>query len=169
MHTHLVGAYNLDNLLAAISIGHYLGVQPYEINHALTNYTPSNNRSQLEVTKHNNLIVDAYNANPTSMEAALVNFAQMQVAPKMAILGDMRELGEVSVAEHQKIINLLNTLPIQQIWLVGEEFGKTTTTFQKYKNIEEVKEAIRQEQPQGFYILIKGSNGIKLFQLPELL
>lgn len=169
VHTHLVGAYNLDNLLAAISIGHYLGVQPHEINHALTHYTPSNNRSQLEVTKHNNLIVDAYNANPTSMEAALVNFAQMQVAPKMAILGDMRELGEVSVAEHQKIINLLNTLPIQQVWLVGEEFGKTTTTFQKYKNIEEVKEAIRQEQPQGFYILIKGSNGIKLFQLPELL
>lgn len=81
----------------------------------------------------------------------------------------MRELGEVSVSEHQKIINLLNTLPIQQVWLVGEEFGKTTTTFQKYKNIEEVKEAIRQEQPQGFYILIKGSNGIKLFQLPELL
>ncbi|WP_202613148.1 hypothetical protein [Prevotella ihumii] len=68
-----------------------------------------------------------------------------------------------------QVINLLNTLPIPQIWLVGEEFGKTTTTFQKYKNIEEVKGAIRQEQPQGFYILIKGSNRIKLFELPELL
>ena len=93
----------------------------------------------------------------------------MDVPKKMAILGDMRELGDVSMAEHQKIVDLISTLNFDKVWLVGEEFGHTNTSLGKFKDIEAVKEALRQEPPQDYYILIKGSNGIKLFQLPELL
>lgn len=169
VQTQLIGAYNLDNMLAAITIGSHFGVSDEQINHALAGYVPSNNRSQLQITAHNKLIVDAYNANPTSMEAALTNFQRMDVPKKMAILGDMRELGDVSLAEHQKIVDLIATLNLDKVWLVGEEFGRTNTTLRKFKDTEAVKEALRQEPPQGYYILIKGSNGIKLFQLPELL
>ena len=169
VQTQLIGAYNLDNMLAAITIGSHFGVSDEQMTHALAGYVPSNNRSQLQITAHNKLIVDAYNANPTSMEAALTNFQRMDVPKKMAILGDMRELGDVSLAEHQKIVDLIATLNFDKVWLVGEEFGRTNTTLRKFKDAEAVKEALRQEPPQGYYILIKGSNGIKLFQLPELL
>ena len=94
LHTKLVGAYNIDNALAAITIGLHFGVTPEQCSHAVENYTPSNDRSELTVTEHNHLIVDAYNANPSSMAAALDNFRLMDVPAKMAILGDMRELGE---------------------------------------------------------------------------
>jgi len=169
VQTHLIGAYNLDNMLAAITVGLHFGVTADQICHALENYMPSNNRSQLEVTAHNKLIVDAYNANPTSMVAALENFRVMNVDRKMAILGDMRELGEASAEEHQKVADLLKTLPVDKIWLVGEEFGRTRCDFRKFHDVEEVKMALAEEQPEGYYILIKGSNGIKLFQLPALL
>lgn len=169
VQTQLIGAYNIDNMLAAITIGLHFGVDPVQINHALENYCPSNNRSQLTVTENNKLIVDAYNANPSSMAAALENFKVMAVSPKMAILGDMRELGNVSDEEHQKIADMLKECNIDKVWLVGEEFEKTNCNFTKFHNVDEVKEAIRQENLSGYYILIKGSNGIKLFQLPELL
>jgi UDP-N-acetylmuramoyl-tripeptide--D-alanyl-D-alanine ligase len=93
----------------------------------------------------------------------------MAVSPKMAILGDMRELGAVSHDEHQKIVDFLATSGIREVWLVGDEFGATETNFRKFKDVEEVKKAVIEEKPLGYYILIKGSNGIKLFQLPELL
>lgn len=169
VQTHLIGAYNLDNMLAAISIGTHFGVTAQQIDHALANYIPGNNRSQLEVTAHNRLIVDAYNANPTSMEAALTNFEQMKVNKKMAILGDMRELGAVSVAEHQKIVDLIATLHLDKVWLVGEEFGKTNTSQFVFKDTEAVRQAILNEQPKGYHILIKGSNGMHLAQLTEIL
>ncbi|MBM6993755.1 MAG: UDP-N-acetylmuramoyl-tripeptide--D-alanyl-D-alanine ligase [Prevotella sp.] len=168
--THLIGAYNIDNVLAAITVGLYFGVSAEQICHALEHYVPSNNRSQLEKTDNNWLIIDAYNANPTSMSAAIDNFERIEVShPKMAILGDMRELGDVSVEEHQKIVDLLKTSGFDQIWLVGEEFGKTDTALRRFKDVEEVKDAIAQEHPDGYYILIKGSNGIHLAQLCELL
>ena len=168
VHTRLIGAYNIDNLMAAVTIGKFYGVGDRAICHALENYTPSNNRSQLTVTKHNRLIVDTYNANPTSMAAAIDNFRQMQVdLPKMAILGDMRELGEASDEEHQKIVDSLKGM--KDVWLVGEEFGRTKCDFRKFKDVDAVKEAIRSERPCGRYILIKGSNGVHLFMLPELL
>ena len=170
VHTHLVGTYNMDNMLAAIAVGLHFAVAPQQICHALESYQPSNNRSQLEQTAHNWLIVDAYNANPTSMAAALDNFLRITVKqPKMVILGDMRELGSVSQEEHQKVVDMLRKDDFAKVWLVGEEFGKTDCDFRKFKDVEEVKTAIAKEQPQGYYILIKGSNGIKLFQLPELL
>lgn len=169
VQTHLIGAYNLDNMLAASCIGLYFGITPQQIDHALSNYIPSNNRSQLSVTADNKLIIDAYNANPTSMMAALKNFRDMDVSPKMAVLGDMRELGEVSAEEHQKIVDFLSESGIKDVWLVGHEFGNTKCEFRKFGDIEEVKNTVKENKPKGFYILIKGSNGIKLFQLPELL
>ena len=169
VQTHLIGAYNIDNMLAAITIGLHFGVTPEQINHALSHYIPANNRSQLEVTAKNKLIVDAYNANPSSMAAAVENFKLMNVEHKMAILGDMRELGEVSALEHQKLVDKLAEDGFKEVWLVGEEFGKTQTAFRKFKNVDEVKAEIAARCPENYYILIKGSNGIKLFELPELL
>ena len=169
VQTHLIGAYNIDNMLAAITIGLHFGVTPEQINYALSHYIPANNRSQLEVTAKNKLIVDAYNANPSSMAAAVENFKLMNVEHKMAILGDMRELGEVSALEHQKLVDKLAEDGFKEVWLVGEEFGKTQTAFRKFKNVDEVKAEIAAHCPENYYILIKGSNGIKLFELPELL
>ena len=169
VETHLIGAYNIDNMLAAITIGLHFGVTPEQINHALESYIPSNNRSQLEVTAKNKLIVDAYNANPSSMAAAIENFKLIQATRKMAILGDMRELGEVSETEHQKVVDKLKADGFETVWLVGEEFGKTETAFRKFKNVDEVKAELAAHCPKDYYILIKGSNGIRLFELPELL
>ena len=169
VQTHLIGAYNLDNMLAAITIGYVNNVPFEQINHALENYVPTNNRSQLTETATNHLIVDAYNANPTSMKAAIDNFRMMEVSPKMAILGQMGELGDVSEEEHQKVVAMLQEAGFDEVWLVGEEFRKANSTFRTFANIDEVKAAIAREQPQHRYILIKSSNSVKLFQLPELL
>ena len=178
VQTNLIGAYNLDNVLAAITIGYVNNIPFDKINHALESYVPTNNRSQLTETEKNHLIVDAYNANPTSMKAAIDNFRLMEVSPKMAILGMMGELGDVSQEEHQNIISLLEEARFDEVWLVGSEFqnalgSKSSANgqvpFRMFANVDEVKAAITQEQPQGRYILIKGSNSVKLFQLPELL
>ena len=169
VQTHLIGSYNVYNMLAAACIGIYFNVSEEDASEALREYIPTNNRSQLEVTGSNKLIVDTYNANPTSMRAALENFRDMAVSPKMAILGDMRELGEVSGEEHQKVVDFLMENNISNVWLVGEEFGKTECHYRKFADVDEVKAEIAAHKPEGYYILIKGSNGIKLFQLPELL
>ena len=169
VQTHLIGAYNLDNMLAAITIGYVNNIPFEQINHALESYVPTNNRSQLTETEKNHLIVDAYNANPTSMKAALDNFRLMEVSPKMAILGMMGELGDVSQEEHQKIIALLEEAHFDEVWLVGAEFQKAQSRFRTFANVDEVKQAIAQEQPVGRYILIKGSNSTHLYELPTLL
>ncbi len=169
VQTKLIGAYNLDNMLAAITIGRHFGVSDEDIDNALAMYVPTNNRSQLTITPHNHLVVDAYNANPSSMKAAIEAFKLMDVPDKMAILGDMRELGTVSGEEHQKVIGELKDAGITNVWLVGPEFGKTDCGFRKFKDVDEVKTEIARRQPQNHYILIKGSNGIKLFELPSLL
>ena len=169
VQTQLIGAYNIDNMLAAIAVGLNFGVEPCDINRALEAYKPTNNRSQLTVTEKNHLVVDAYNANPSSMRAALENFQLMEGKPKMAIIGMMGELGKSSQKEHQKIIDFIGTLDIDEVWLVGSEFKQIDSPYRKFDNVEQVKEAIKDEQPQGRYIFIKGSNSTKLFQLPELL
>ena len=171
VQTHLIGAYNIDNLLAAIAVGINFGVDRKAICHALENYEPTNKRSQLMETAHNRLIVDAYNANPSSMEAALENFRLVEAPRKMVILGDMRELGPTSHEEHQHIVDLIANTGVDTVWLVGEEFGSTTcpVSYRKFTDVEQVKAAIAAEQPSGNTILIKGSNGTRLYQLPELL
>ena len=167
--THLIGSYNLDNALAAVTVGMHFDVSPEQICHALENYVPSNNRSQLTETEHNHLIVDAYNANPTSMAAALDNFSLMEVEPKMAILGEMRELGDSSAEEHRRVVEKLATCHFDEVWLVGQEFKDIDCPYRKFDDVEQVKAAIAENRPEGRYILIKGSNGTRLFQLPELL
>ena len=170
VQTHLIGAYNIDNLLAAIAVGINFGVERKKICSALEEYVPSNNRSQMTVTNSNHLIVDAYNANPTSMQAALENFQLIQADRKMAILGKMGELGSIWKEEHQKVVDFLQQVNFDEVWLVGDEyFELDNCPYRRFHNVEEVKEAIRQQQPQGYYILIKGSNSNKLFELPELL
>ena len=169
VQTQLIGAYNIDNMMAAIAVGLNFGVEPADINKALAAYKPSNNRSQLTVTEKNHLVVDAYNANPSSMRAALDNFRLMDVKPKMAILGEMRELGNSSRKEHQKLVAQLAESNLDEVWLVGDEFTDLPASFRHFHDVEEVKAAIAEQQPEGYYILIKGSNSTRLYQLPELL
>ena len=169
VQTQLIGSYNIDNMMAAIAVGLNFGVEPADINSALEAYKPTNNRSQLTVTEHNRLVVDAYNANPSSMRAALENFRLMEGSHKMAILGMMGELGNSSQKEHQKIVAQLATLNLEEVWLIGSEFAAIDCPYRKFSDVEEVKAALRKHQPQGRLILIKGSNSNKLFELPELL
>ena len=169
VQTHLIGSYNIDNMLAAISIGLHFDVNPQQVDHALENYLPSNNRSQLDVTEKNHLVVDAYNANPSSMAAAIENFRLMDVPSKMAILGQMGELGAVSHEEHLKVVAQLQAAGLSNVWLVGKEFADIDCPYRKFNDVEEVKADIREEQPANHYILIKGSNSVKLYELPELL
>ena len=169
VQTQLIGAYNIDNLLAAIAVGINFGVDRKKICAALEEYTPSNNRSQMTVTAKNHLVVDAYNANPTSMMAALENFSLMQAEKKMAILGQMGELGTDSDKEHRLLVNYLESAGYDEVWLVGDNFLDIPCPFRKFHDVEEVKTAIQEHCPEGYYILIKGSNSNKLFQLPELL
>ena len=168
--THLIGSYNLDNVLAAVTVGLHFEITPEQICHAIESYVPSNNRSQLTETPYNHLIVDAYNANPTSMAAALDNFCLMDVSPKMAILGEMRELGASSREEHERMVERLKGCTFDEVWLVGDEFKDIDCgDFRKFDDVEQVKAAIADCRPEGRYILIKGSNGNRLFQLPALL
>ncbi len=169
VQTHLIGSYNIDNMLAAISVGLHFDVAPQQVDNALENYIPSNNRSQLEVTTHNHLVVDAYNANPSSMAAAIENFRVMDVPSKMAILGQMGELGDVSHEEHVKVVEMLQAAGLTDVWLVGNEFADINCPYRKFSDVEEVKTAIREHPIHDHYILIKGSNSVKLYQLPELL
>lgn len=169
VNTHLIGSYNLDNMLAAAAIGRYFGVSDDDISSALVSYLPHNNRSQLKETADNKLIVDAYNANPTSMMAALKNFRQVEAPHKMVILGDMKELGEASREEHQKVVDYLKECGFDRVVLVGPEFAAATHSFQTFQHVDEVLADIRMHKPQGYYILIKGSNSMKLSQLPEYL
>ena len=169
VNTHLIGSYNLDNMLAAAAIGRYFGVSDDDISSALASYLPHNNRSQLKETADNKLIVDAYNANPTSMMAALKNFRQVEAPHKMVILGDMKELGEASQEEHQKVVDYLKECGFDRVVLVGPEFAAATHSYQTFQHVDEVLADIRMHKPQGYYILIKGSNSMKLSRLPEYL
>ena len=167
--TQLIGSYNIDNALCAAAVGLYFGVTREDISAALAGYTPQNNRSQLTKTERNMLVVDAYNANPTSMRAALDNFARMEVPHKMAILGDMKELGEATTAAHQEVVDRLATCGIDEVWLVGEAFAKTEHVQRTFVDVEAVKSALQESMPEGYCILIKGSNSMKLSSLVPLL
>ena len=169
VNTHLIGAYNVKNALAAIAIGCRFEVPAEAICEALNGYIPSNNRSQLTETADNHLIVDAYNANPTSMMAALENFRLMEVGHKVAVLGDMKELGEGSAEEHRKIVAFLGECGFEKVILVGAEFGKVNTNFEHYLDVEAVKGKFMQDKPVGKFVLIKGSNSMKLAQLKDIL
>lgn len=170
VQTHLIGAYNLTNALAAITVGVHFGITPEQAARAIEGYIPSNNRSEYMRTAHNELIVDAYNANPTSMKAAIDNFALINHPHKMLILGEMRELGTESSAAHRKVATHAASLHAEAVWLVGEEFRQFAEGMRWFPDVEAVKTAIADGfAPLDRLILIKGSNGTKLFELPALL
>lgn len=170
VQTHLIGAYNLTNALAAITVGVHFGITPEQAARAIEGYIPSNNRSEYMHTAHNELIVDAYNANPTSMKAAIDNFALINHPHKMLILGEMRELGTESSAAHRKVAAHAASLHAEAVWLVGEEFRQFTEGMRWFPDVEAVKTAIADGfAPLDRLILIKGSNGTRLFELPALL
>ena len=164
VQTSLIGAYNVDNALAAITVGLKFGVSEADASAAVAGYKPQNNRSQLTETGRNHLVVDAYNANPTSMAAALENFSMIKADNKMLILGDMRELGEVSQAEHKRVVEDLQKYGFTDVWLVGEEFAQAAagSGFRLFPDVEAVNNILQSESINGKTILIKGSNSIGL-------
>ena len=171
IETNLIGDYNLSNILSAACIGRYFGVMDEEIVSALQEYTPTNNRSQCTRTEKNTLIVDAYNANPTSMEAALKNFSKIETTSgKVLILGDMKELGEDSEAEHQKVLALIKSLGFTRVYFVGSEFIKVAgSEFACFENVESLAEYFAQNSISGSTILIKGSNSTRLTKIVDSL
>ena len=169
VNSQLIGSYNVSNMLSAACVGHYFGVPAHLIAEALSQYTPQNNRSQLTKTARNTLIIDAYNANPTSMEAALRNFALIETDGKAVILGDMFELGDDSAAEHQKIVQLLEQLGITEAYLLGENFSKTQGVGTRFASTPAFKEWLAENPLSGKTLLIKGSNSMKLTTLVEML
>ena len=168
--THLVGGYNAENVSAAVCVGEYFGVSHEAALAAIRAYVPSNNRSQLMQTEKNTVVVDAYNANPTSMQAAIEAFSHqlsdrsdLQVRPASAyILGAMRELGEYSHTEHQNIVNMLLERKAEKVLLVGEEYKKTTAPYLVLENVEALCEYLQKEPLKGYTILLKGSRSNQL-------
>ena len=176
LETHLIGNYNADNVLGALAIATHFGVPEAKAWEALAAYQPSNNRSQLLKTEKNLLIVDAYNANPSSMAAALDSFESIAYPNKGVILGDMRELGNVSEQEHRTLIERLQTMTLEKVWLVGTEFQaqqsawtqeNNTDKIRFYEDIQALKEDLHQACPEGMTWLIKGSNSIGLQKIVE--
>ena len=169
VQTRLIGEYNFANALAAVTVGRFFGVEPEKIDRALEEYTPQNNRSQLKQTADNTLIIDAYNANPTSMRASIGNFRNMKADNKMLILGDMRELGKESAQEHQAVVDYLEECGFRDVLLVGSQFAATRHTYPTYPDASALAEHLKADKPQGKTILIKGSNGIRLSSVVEYL
>jgi UDP-N-acetylmuramoyl-tripeptide--D-alanyl-D-alanine ligase len=173
--TNLVGSYNADNVMAAIAVGDHFGVTLEEAVAAIEAYVPSNNRSQMTKTERNTLIVDAYNANPTSMEAALKNFANVESDNKVAMLGDMLELGSESVAEHVRIAEMAISLGLKRVCFVGAEFAKalesisTDDSVVAFATSAELTEWLKETGLSDAVILIKGSRGTRMEKTMEAL
>ena len=169
IQSNLIGAYNYSNIAAAISIGVYFKVSEEEIKEAIESYVPNNNRSQIIETANNQLILDAYNANPSSMKVALENFAAIKTDTKVVILGDMFELGEESPYEHQAIVNLATSLKFDNIFLVGENFHQTATEKHQFKSYNLLEEYLKKNPLKQQSILIKGSRGMRLERILDVI
>ena len=175
LETHLVGSYNADNVMAAIAVGMHFGVSFEQACAAIAAYVPSNNRSQMTATERNTLIVDAYNANPTSMDAALSNFANVDASPKIALLGDMLELGEESYAEHVTVIKKAVDYTLEKVCLVGAEFGKAlkdvpeASEFNWFADSQSLADWLAEQKITGATVLIKGSRGTRMEKTIQVL
>lgn len=167
----LTGRYNFENILAAVCIGNYFHVSHSDIQEAIALYQPTNNRSQIIQTKSNTLILDAYNANPSSMKAAIENFASGNFENKSLILGDMAELGNDSQEEHIAVLELLRSKDLNNVILLGSEYAMANKSFKfvTAKDKEQLKELIRKKQFQNSTILIKGSRRMQLEEITHLL
>ncbi len=172
IQTHLFGSYNLYNVLAAICIGHNFGVDENDIKDAIESYIPTNQRSQLIKTENNNIFADNYNANPTSMSAALKSFENIDAQNKVLILGDMLELGSASLREHSLITSQINTNLFDAIFLVGENFSQCSQNHDNiisFSNTDELHKHLSENKLTNKNILLKASRGIGLEKVIELL
>ena len=170
--THLVGGYNFDNAMAASATGIFFGVEPLQIREALEEYRPSNLRSQLIRTEKNTVILDAYNANPSSMKVAVSNFCEMPGNHKILILGEMLELGQESLTAHQEILNLTQQSRFDKIFLIGIHFehcNDKCNFITWFKDTETLMEELRCHPLTDSFIFIKGSRGNRLERIVEYL
>ncbi len=169
--SHLPGSYNFPNIITAICIGTYFGLTKEQINKGIENYIPTNNRSQVIKSGSNTILMDAYNANPSSVEAALENFKRIKAEKKSIILGEMLELGETSPNEHEHIIALIEKMELAQTFFVGNNFLSLRKKFPKhsyFKDVNELLEFMKKAPIHDSFILIKGSRGNKLERLSEV-
>jgi len=172
IQSNLVGVYNFANVSAAIAIGAYLNVSVNDIKQGIENYVPSNNRSQLMQRGSNTILLDAYNANPTSMMAALENFKQTKGDNKVIFLGDMFELGTDSEAEHQSIVNFLTENNFGKVFLTGSNFYKAKNSashIKQFKTFDDLKEVIKTQELENATVLIKASRGMALERILDLI
>jgi UDP-N-acetylmuramoyl-tripeptide--D-alanyl-D-alanine ligase len=162
--TQLVGDYNLPNVLCAIAVGKYFKVGELQIRKAVESYSPSNSRSQLIELKSNHIILDAYNANPSSMKAAIENFSRIPVTDnkKVLLLGAMAELGPESLEEHRRIADLIGEFNWHRVALVGGDFQKIDHPYTRFNNAEEARDWLKEEGIRDAYILIKGSRSMAM-------
>jgi len=163
----LVGDYNLPNVLVAIAVGKYFNVPDAKIQMAISSYLPTNSRSQLINKDTNKIILDAYNANPTSMKAAIENIAGMPVANKVLLLGGMMELGDESLAEHTAIINLIKQHQWLSVVLVGGDFSKVAHPYIYFESSLQAKEWLQQQDFQNCVMLVKGSRSMQMEKVLE--
>ncbi|MGG6231734.1 UDP-N-acetylmuramoyl-tripeptide--D-alanyl-D-alanine ligase [Tenacibaculum sp. SDUM215027] len=169
--SNLIGAYNFANISAAITIGNYFNVSLEQIKNAIENYVPSNNRSQVINTDTNRVILDAYNANPTSMKAALESFSKLNASHKTIILGDMFELGIYSSKEHQSIVREVEKNDFDVVFLIGENFYNTisrTNKIIKFRSFNDLEEYLQNNSITDSTLLVKGSRGMALERVVEL-
>ena len=169
VETHMIGSYNLDNVLAAVAVGRFFKIPAERISRAIAAYEPTNNRSQFKKTENNELIIDAYNANPSSMKVALDNFITMPVQPKAIILGDMRELGPTSNELHAEVVEQIKKGQFDKVFLCGEHFSKVGKEFSPFATTEAMVEELRKQPLKGYHILIKGSHSMGLEKLVDIL
>ena len=169
VETHMIGSYNLDNVLAAVAVGRFFKIPAERISRAIAAYEPTNNRSQFKKTDNNELIIDAYNANPSSMKVALDNFITMPVQPKAIILGDMRELGPTSDELHAEVVEQIKKGQFDKVFLCGEHFSKVGKEFSPFATTEAMVEELRKQPLKGYHILIKGSHSMVLEKLADIL
>jgi UDP-N-acetylmuramoyl-tripeptide--D-alanyl-D-alanine ligase len=171
INTNLFGSYNIENIRAAVATGLFLGVEMKDIIEAIEQYKPANNRSQVKRTKINTLICDSYNANPTSMRAAIDSFSAIKADHKVIILGDMLELGDKSEEEHLKVLKMLQSDVAEKVLRVGPVFFKISAKsgFEVFDKIDKVMEFLKGESLTGKTILIKGSRGMGLEKIYDLL
>lgn len=165
--TKLIGAYNFTNCCAAVLMGKYFNVATKDIKTAIEAYSPQNNRSQVLVKNGKKVVLDAYNANPSSMRAALENLKVMNLTDPVLVLGDMFELGESAAMEHQAMADLAKNLEFGNVFLVGENFYKTETSFQKFQSFDSLRQHLLKEPINGGSVFIKGSRGMALERLME--
>ncbi len=163
--TRLVGDYNLPNVLCAIAVGKYLGVPINKITNAIEGYAPGNSRSQMIIKNSNHIILDAYNANPSSMKLAVENIAKINTENKVLMLGGMMELGAESISEHQEIIKTINKYTWDKVLLVGGDFQNTNHSFLYFNNAAEAATWLNGNPVLDSYVLIKGSRSIQMEQL----